>query len=421
MASVTERVLKNGSLVYDIRVSRGRNPVTGKQLTPFCKRYTPPRTWSQKKAMKQAQIEAAKFELDCENGIIQTKEDKEKALDRLKQSEEAKRLEETRKPTFEKYCEMLLKEMQVTNAAGTIENYHYVLKRAGPVFNSYKMEDITPAMIKEYLIDFQANRKNEFTGEPVSYKTVVREYTILHRIFQSAVENEVITISPMMNMKRPKPRKDELHKEAQVYTEEETKYIIECLNNEPLRWKAMILFMIDSGCRRGEAVGLMWDAVNLKTGEVNICRNAQYTAGKGTYITTPKNGKSRTIFLNPPVLQVMKEWKLEQTKFFLAQGYPNEGYCFTRDNGKVLNPQAPTAYLSNFGKKYGIKNLHPHALRHTMATLSIAHGADIVSISEKLGHSETAITLNVYSHVNKQAQMKANKVLQDAIYFPKQA
>lgn len=101
-----------------------------------------------------------------------------------------------------------------------------------------------------------------------------------------------------------------------------------------------------------------------------------------------------------------------------AKAYPMEGFCFTRDNGKVLNPQAPTSYLARFGKKYGVENLHPHALRHTMATISIANGADIVSVSEKLGHAETSVTLDVYSHVNKQAQNRANQVLSQALYAP---
>ena len=52
------------------------------------------------------------------------------------------------------------------------------------------------------------------------------------------------------------------------------------------------------------------------------------------------------------------------------------------------------------GDRAGEQELY--ALRHTMATISIANGADIVSISEKLGHSETSVTLDVYSHVNKQ-------------------
>lgn len=82
----------------------------------------------------------------------------------------------------------------------------------------------------------------------------------------------------------------------------------------------------------------------------------------------------------------------------------------------MMNPQAPTAYLNRFGKKYNLPGIHPHALRHTMASLSIANGADIVSVSEKLGHAEPSITLNVYSHANEEAQRRANEALAQAIY-----
>jgi len=81
----------------------------------------------------------------------------------------------------------------------------------------------------------------------------------------------------------------------------------------------------------------------------------------------------------------------------------------------MMNPQAPTAHLRLFGKKYNLPGIHPHALRHTMATISIANGADVVSVSKKLGHSSPAITLDVYSHANEEAQRRANEALENAI------
>lgn len=146
---------------------------------------------------------------------------------------------------------------------------------------------------------------------------------------------------------------------------------MDCLNNEPLKWKALIMFAIDSGCRRGEIVGLRWEEIDFKTGKVNICRNAQYTAGKGTYISTTKNRKNRVIYLNRPVLTVLAEWKRQQALLHFGQGIPLNGFCFTQDNGKMMNPQAPTSYLTRFGKKYNLPGIHPHALRHTMLIMVI--------------------------------------------------
>ena len=422
MASYSPRKDKSGQIIsYQIKVTRGRDRITGKQLTPFTMTFTPPTGWSKKAIDRELQRVMGEFEAACKRGEVLTKE-QEKAL-ALQEIEERKRMqaEEERKPTFNRYVEIFMNEKAATFAPGTLENYRNVLRKASAVFGTMKMEDIDFLKVKQYIIDLQNNGTNDFNGKPLAHKTIIKHYIVLHALFENAVENEILQFSPMQNMKRPKPRKDEIAKEAIVYTESEIQNIIECLNQEPLKWKALIMFAIDSGCRRGEIIGLKWEEIDFKTGKVNICRNAQYTSGKGTYISTPKNGKNRIIYLNPPALKVLAEWKRKQAFLHFAQGLPNNGFCFTQDNGEMMNPQAPTSYLTRFGKKYNLPGIHPHALRHTMATISIVNGADIVSISKKLGHSNTSITLDVYSHANEEAQQRANDVLAEAIYITKHA
>lgn len=417
MASYRPRKNKFGQIIsYEIRVSRGYDPVTRKALKPYTMTWSHPDGWSKNRIERELNKVAAEFEAACKRGEILTKE-QEKAL-AVEQIEQAKReqAEQERKPTFNAYASQFIKEKSTVYAPGTLENYRTALQRAAAVFGEMKIEDITNLTVKQYINDLQANGKNQFNGKPLAHKTILKHYIVLHALFANAVENEVIEVSPMQKMKRPKPRKDETPKEAIAYSESEIAYIMDCLNNEPLKWKALIMFAIDSGCRRGEIVGLRWEEIDFKTGKVNICRNAQYTAGKGTYISTTKNRKNRVIYLNRPVLTVLAEWKRQQALLHFGQGIPLNGFCFTQDNGKMMNPQAPTSYLTRFGKKYNLPGIHPHALRHTMATLSIANGADIVSISEKLGHSEPSITLNVYSHANEEAQRRANEVLAEAIY-----
>ena len=422
MASYSPRKDKSGQIIsYQIKVTRGRDRITGKQLTPYTMTFTPPIGWSKKAIERELQRVMGEFEAACKRGEVLTKE-QEKAL-ALQEIEERKRMqaEEERKPTFNRYVEIFMNEKAATFAPGTLENYRNVLRKASAVFGTMKMEDIDFLKVKQYIIDLQNNGTNDFNGKPLAHKTIIKHYIVLHALFENAVENEILQFSPMQNMKRPKPRKDEIAKEAIVYTESEIQNIIECLNQEPLKWKALIMFAIDSGCRRGEIIGLKWEEIDFKTGKVNICRNAQYTSGKGTYISTPKNGKNRIIYLNPPALKVLAEWKRKQAFLHFAQGLPNNGFCFTQDNGEMMNPQAPTSYLTRFGKKYNLPGIHPHALRHTMATISIVNGADIVSISKKLGHSNTSITLDVYSHANEEAQQRANDVLAEAIYITKHA
>lgn len=417
MASVSPRRNKDGEIIsYQIKVTRGRDKITGKQLTPYSMTYTPPEGWSKKAIERDLQKVMGEFEAACNRGEVLTREqEKEKAIADREAEKRAKE-EERRKPTFNQYINVFLSEKKPTFAPGTYENYDHALKRAAKTLGEYKLADIDMLMIKEYFTQMQTKGANEKTGKPYAHRTVLKHYIVLRSFFSNAVENEILSSHPMQNMKQPKPRKDEEPKEPVVYTEEEVSYIIECLNKEPLKWKALILFAIDSGCRRGEIVGLKWEEVDFKTGKVNICRNAQYTVASGTYITSPKNGKSRVIILNKPVLQVLLEWKKQQAIYNFKLGIKPNGFCFTQDNGEMMNPQAPTAHLALFGRKYNLPGIHPHALRHTMATLSIANGADVVSVSEKLGHSDVAITLNVYSHANEEAKKRASEVLGNVIY-----
>lgn len=414
--SVTKRTLKDGRVIYELRVSRGRDPLTGKQLTPYSRRWEPPVTWSTKTADKEAKRQEAIFVAECKAGKILTKAEKRQLLQKQQEVEVLRQQEEAAKPTFKQYAALYLKRKEGIGSDTTISTYRTIFSRAGTVLNHYRMEEITPAIMKAYMLDLQVDGRNEKTGELLGYKSVLKHYIALHALFQSAVDNEIIPYSPMQNIKRPKPRKGETIKQSDAFTEEKVQHILECACKEPLRWKSFVFLALDSGCRRGELVGLKWEDIDLDSGRITINRNAQYTEGKGTYLTTPKNGKSRSFFLNPPALQTLKEWHKEQTSMLFQQGFRPAEFIFTDEHGTMINPQAPTAYLRRFGKKYGIEDIHPHKLRHTMATLSIANGADVKSISDKLGHSSVSITLEIYTHANEEAQQRANQALAEAIY-----
>ena len=335
--------------------------------------------------------------------------------EQIRIAEQAKR-EEDAKLTFSAYADFFMKQAELSRSIGTLTNYQIVFRRASATLGAYKMTEITPVIMRSYITDLQANGVSERNGAPLSYNTIGKHYNVLHTFFEAAVDDEVIEFSPMQRMKKPKAKKDEIQTDAKSLSLEESRRLISCLKDEPIMWRALIMFYLDSGCRRGEAVAMRWEDIDLKTGRIDIKGNAQYTVEKGKYVTTPKSGKGRTVFLNAPVLAVLKEWKREQAKWLLSMGLPHTGFVFTQDDGTMLNPNAPTKYLSKFGQKYGFPGLHPHTLRHTMATIQIARGADIVSVSKKLGHAAPSITLNVYSHANQEAQMRANQVLETALY-----
>lgn len=411
--SYTLRIRKNGQRVYEIRISRGRDPVSGKQLTPYTMTWSVPETYSAKRAEREAASIEGKFKADCKAGKVLTKQQQKQRDKELAEQREREKLEQANKPTFESYTEIFLKRLQSSGrAAGTIESYTRTLKRACTVLGKHRLEDITKLMVREYIDSILLDDNLKAT-------TQTRHFAVLRLLFESAVDDGILNNSPMDRMKRPKKPKAEIMAEnaqAKAYNEKEVAHILECLDCEPMKWKTMVMIMLDTGCRRGEICGLKWENVNLETGEITICNNRQYTPGIGVYDTTPKNGKSRTVFLTAPALKQMKKWNREQKLELLRLGLRNKGYVFHGLYGDGLHPSCISRYFKKFGERYGITHFHPHALRHTMATISIANGADVVSISKKLGHSNTALTLNVYSHANEEAQQRANDILAEAIY-----
>ena len=334
MASTRARTNKQGEVIsYEIRVARGRDE-NGKQIKPFTTTWTPPEGWSKRSIEKELARVAGQFEADCKAGLVLTKEQRAEQERAEREQEKNRQREEERKVTFKRYMEIFMQDKGASYSANTRENYTVALNRACEKLGDLRMVDIDFLTIKKYVNDLQTTGKNQFNGKQLAYKTVIKHYIVLHAFFANAVENKVIPSNPMQDMKRPKPRKDEIQKQATSYTAEEVKRIIGCLDTEPLKWKALVLFMLDSGCRRGEVVGLKWDAIDFKRGMVEISRNAQYTSGKGTYITTPKSGKSRTIYINAPVLAVLKEWQREQAMLFMGQGIPRNGFASRRTTAK---------------------------------------------------------------------------------------
>ena len=170
------------------------------------------------------------------------------------------------------------------------------------------------------------------------------------------------------------------------------------------------------GTRRGETVGLKWSDIDLISGRVEISNNAQYTEGVGTYDTSTKSKKSRVIYINEQTIAALKEWKEFQKEVVSGQNKPIPTDVFTHIDGKRISPQAPTVHLRRFGEIYGIEDCHPHKFRHSMATHMIRNGADIKTVSEKLGHSTIAITLELYVHSDEETQKAANKKYSDILW-----
>ena len=392
MPSTRKKTTASGREFYEIRVSRGR----GKAY--LTRRWYVPEGWSQKAIDRELAAVSAEFERQCDAGEITSKAE-QRALADEQAAKAAKIL------TLKQYGErVFMPAKAVTMSENGRASYQGNLDRTiYPALGAFKLPDITSAQISALLLDIQASGK--------AHATVIKAYTILHSLFKMAYLGDMIPKNPMDKVERPKPRKDEIQPtEPQAYTAAEIKQLFDILDAEPLKWRALVHLLIDTGIRRGECCALRWENIDFSSGAVAINGNLCYTPANGVYLDTPKNGHRRTVYVGTDTLSLLRQLRTEQAaKAFSA-------YVFTQEGSpEPMHPQSPTRYLKKLSARCGLTDLHPHKLRHTFASVAITNGADVASVSEALGHADKSTTLRMYTHASAESISRTGQIVRDAI------
>ena len=194
----------------------------------------------------------------------------------------------------------------------------------------------------------------------------------------------------------PRPQRPEI----QPPTAENVWDILDLADKTPYR--AALLFMAFTGCRRGEALGLRWSDVNLENGVASIVQSLQRIRGMGLVLQPPKSAKSRrAIAIDDETVIVLWEHRGRQLLYQVELDgiYQDQGLVFPGPMGGPLDPSVLTRTFEKLVKKAGLANTRLHDLRHFHATLMLQEGANPKIVQERLGHSSFAITMDTYSHV----------------------
>ena len=420
MASISKiQTTKDGRRFWLIQVSMGKGQSLRKSrfYWPEGKNGYPVAGTT---AIRDRDRYAAEFERQCKAGEILSR--KEKA-----EQEAARQAELAKIKTVKQYAEsVFLPAKDVTVTENTKANYRmYFNKHIFPAIGENLLTDVTAAMLTKLLLDYQA------AGH--SHGSCIKLYNILNGLFEMAFLDDSIPLSPMLKVKRPAASKDASTKPEteKALTAQEADYLLSCIDSEYLEalehhkagfdkerkkvyaallWKVYVALSVDTGCRRGELCGLQWSDIDWKTKTITVSRNLQYTAQKGVYVAMPKNGKARAVDIGEDSAALLKLLQDEQSQHHLSP------WVFSQEGtNEPIHPQSPTRFFKKFGDRHNIPDFHPHLLRHSAASIAITHGADVVSVSQRLGHSDTAVTLRMYAHANEESIRKAGQTMRQAI------
>lgn len=196
--------------------------------------------------------------------------------------------------------------------------------------------------------------------------------------------------------------------------QEEITQMFRCLVTEEPVYQTLVAVLVYTGMRRGEAVGLRWGDIDFENSIIDINKQRIYVPGVGVFDDDPKTeGSKRTIKVPPSLITILQNWKEKQLEIKLTFGdkYHNSDSVFTWVDGQPLNPDSVTKWFRRFIDKNGLPKIHIHSLRHTNASLLIANGIDIKTVSKRLGHANIQTTGNIYTHQIKSADEHASDMI----------
>lgn len=248
-------------------------------------------------------------------------------------------------------------------------------------------------------------------SDPLAPASVISYHRTLSSILGRAVKWGYIQINPADAAEKPSLGPHE----APYLEEADARRLLELLQAEPIRWRAIITFDLLSGLRRQEFLGLRWQDVDLDQHTITIKQTSNYLPGKGVYVSTTKTASSaRPLLISTAAVMMLLEyqrWQDEQRAQLGDAWEDQDGRVFTTDTGAPIFPDSVTQWFSKFIARSGMPKVTVHSLRHTYASLMIADGVPLVVVSKQLGHAQTSTTANIYAHAIASAQAKAMQTL----------
>ncbi len=183
------------------------------------------------------------------------------------------------------------------------------------------------------------------------------------------------------------------------------------------RLGALYVVALSTGLRQGEALGLVWQDIDLEAGTLSVSRALQRIGGEFHFVE-PKTRLSRRIVHLPfTAVRALEAQRARQAAERLAMGdhWQDLGLVFSTVEGHPLDASFVTHHLQKLLAKAGLRRQRFHDLRHACASLLLSQGVPARVVMDVLGHSQISLTLNTYSHVVPSLRTDAAERMDDIL------
>lgn len=307
--------------------------------------------------------------------------------------EQAKRqLEETPQkvqyspiPRFGQICDEWMQLNRLRLKQSTCVKYQSVIdKHIKPALGSCCLTELSTSKVGR----FGSDLVNTYGLAPKTAKDIM---VLLHALLKYGARHYPETIG-IIDVVYPKLE----IKEMRVLSREEQKILTNYLLKDLNTCKFGVLLALWTGMRIGEICALQWKDISLRERSVKVERtmlrlhdyNPWARAKTKIIVDSPKTASSaRVIPMGEYITAICRRMKVNNAQAYILTG-----------TEKYMEPRMLQYYFSRYTDKCNLKNVTFHTLRHTFATRCVEVDFEIKSLSEILGHANTAITLNRYVH-----------------------
>jgi len=284
---------------------------------------------------------------------------------------------------LEEWAKLWLKNKEPTIAETTYANYSHSMAHVLPVLGKFKLKDIRTVHIQTLINDMHAKSYSRSMMEKVK--------SILYGMLQEAEVNDMVMRNVCRGVKLPKTEKKQA---KDAFTLEEIAAIEQ--NADTLEYCGIISILVNTGMREGEFLALRHEDIDYPNRCLHITHAATRTKTGLMKLSKPKTPESvRTIPLAEKTLALIRG--LDDRR--------KSEYLLSNNAGGIVDAKNFYRIYKRTVQKLGIRYLPPHCCRHTYATMLHAAGVDFKTIQTLMGHTDYALTANVYTHV-KPAQLR---------------
>ena len=243
-------------------------------------------------------------------------------------------------------------------------------------------------------------------------RTVIKLHSLLHDALDQAARWDMVVRNVADLVDAPRAQRHEM----QTLTPEDVRRLLSAAETD--RFHALYALAVTSGMRQGELLALHWHDIDLESGTAVVCGSLSPTTD-GPKILPPKNNRTRRVDLSASARRALQRHRVAQNteRLEIGPAWEDNNLVFPNTLGRPMSARNLLArsYVPLLARA-GVPKIRFHDLRHTAATLMLAQGVHYKIASEMLGHSQSSITMDLYSHVSPTMQREAAVLIDAAIW-----